>query len=83
MGAMASETTSFTIVYSTVYSGADKKNPSKLRVTGLYTVSGEFPAQIASNADFVFPFDDAIMKSHSDLPRNMQTIFVSLWMLEN
>ena len=35
MGAMASQITSLTIVYSTVYSGADKKKTSKLRVTGL------------------------------------------------
>ena len=35
MGAIASQITSFTIVYSTVHSGANKKIPSKLRVTGL------------------------------------------------
>ena len=35
MSAMASQITSLTIVYSTVYSGADKKKPSKLRLTGL------------------------------------------------
>ena len=57
MGAMASQITSLTIVYSTVYSGADKKNPSKLRVTGLCAGNspgtGEFPAQMASNAENV------------------------------
>ena len=31
MGAMASQITSLTIVYSTVYSGADKKKTLKLR----------------------------------------------------
>ena len=35
MGMMASQTTSLTIVYSTIYSGADKKKTSKLRVTDL------------------------------------------------
>ena len=64
MGAMASQI-SLTIVYSTVYSGADKKTP-KLRVTGLCggnsTVTGEFPAQMASNAE-MFPFDDVIMNA--------------------
>ena len=35
MGTMASQITSLTIVHSTVYSGADKKRTSKLRVTGL------------------------------------------------
>ena len=53
---MASQITSFTIVYSIVYSGADKKT-SKLRVTGLCAgnspVTGEFPAQMASNAENV------------------------------
>ena len=36
MGAIASQITSLTIIYSTIYSDADKKNKtSKLRVTGL------------------------------------------------
>ena len=52
MRAMASQITSLTIIYSTVYSGA--KKTSKLRVTGLCEgnspVTGEFPAQTASNA---------------------------------
>ena len=57
MGAMvSSQITSLTIVYSTVYSGADKKT-SKLCVTGLCAgnspVTGEFPAQKASNAENV------------------------------
>ena len=57
MGAMASQITSPMIVYSSVYSGADKKKTSKLRVTGLCVgsspVTGEFPAQMASNAENV------------------------------
>ena len=57
MGTMASQITSITIVYSIVYSGADKKKTSKLRVTGLCEgnspVTGEFPAQMASNAENV------------------------------
>ena len=60
---MGSQITSLTIVYSTVYSGADK-NTSKLRVTGFCVmnspVTGEFPAQMASKAK-MFPFDDVIM----------------------
>ena len=62
MGAMASQITGPTIVYSTVYSGADQRK--KLRVTGLCAwnspVTGEFPTQRASNAKNV-PFDDVIM----------------------
>ena len=57
MGAIASQITSLTIVYSIVYSDADKKKTSKLRVTGLCAgnspVIGEFPAQMASCAENV------------------------------
>ena len=56
MGAIASPITSLTIVYSTIYSDADQRK-SKLRVTGLCAgnspVTGEFPAQMASNAENV------------------------------
>ena len=56
IGAMASQMTSLTIVYSTVYSGADQRT-SKLCVTGLCAgnspVTDEFPAQMASNAENV------------------------------
>ena len=57
MGTMASQITSRTIVYSTVYSRRRSKKTSKLRVTGLCArnspVTGEFPAQMASNAEDV------------------------------
>ena len=57
MGAMESRITSLTIVYSTVYSDADQKITSKLRVTGLCEGNsqgtGKFPAQMASNAENV------------------------------
>ena len=53
MSAMASQITSLTIVYSRRRS----KKPLKLRVTGLCEgnspVTGEFPAQRASNAENV------------------------------
>ena len=56
MGPIASEITSLTIVYSTVYSDADLKT-SKFCVTGLCAgnspATGEFPAQMASNAENV------------------------------
>ena len=56
MGAIASQITSLTIVYSTFYSDASKKT-SKLRVIGLCAGNspgtGEFPAQMASNAENV------------------------------
>ena len=57
MSAMASQITNLTIVYSTVYSRRRSKKTSKLRVTGLCVgnspVTGEFPAQRASNAENV------------------------------
>ena len=64
MGTMVSQTTSLTIVYSTVYWGA--KETSKLRVTGLCAgnspATGEFPAQMASNAEKV-----SIWRRHHDV----------------
>ena len=55
MSTMASRITSLAIVYSTVYSGADQRKTSKLRVTGPCAgnspVTGEFIAQRASNAE--------------------------------
>ena len=57
ISAMASQITSPTIVYSTVYSRRVSKKTSKLRVTGLCAgkspVTGEFPAQRASNTENV------------------------------
>ena len=56
MGAIASQITSPTIVFSTVYLNRSKKT-SKLHVTGLCAGNsldvGEFPAQMASNAENV------------------------------
>ena len=56
MGAMASQITSLTIVYQ-AFIQAHIKNTSKLRVTGLCAgnspVTGEFSAQMASNAENV------------------------------
>ena len=48
MGTVASQITSLTIVYSTVDSDADqRKRQSSLAFVG----NGEFPAQMASNAE--------------------------------
>ena len=53
MGAVSSQITSLTIVYSAVYTDGDKKN-IKAGVTGLCAGkspgTGEFPAQMACNA---------------------------------
>ena len=66
MGAMASQITSLTSDYSSVYSRSRSKKISKLRVTGLSAanspVTGEFPPQRASNAENV-----SIWWRHHDL----------------
>ena len=57
MGVMASQITSLTIVYSTVYSGADQSkhqsSASLAFVWGIHRWPGEFPAQMDSNAENV------------------------------
>ena len=68
MGAMASQITSLTIVYSTVYSDADQRihqsSASLAFVQGNSPEPGEFPAQMASNAEKV-----SISWRHHDLYR--------------
>ena len=49
MGAIASQITSFTIVYSTVHSDVDQRKHQSSALPG----TGEFPAQMASNAENV------------------------------
>ena len=51
ISAMASQITSLTIVYWTVHSGADQRKHQSS--TSLDFVTGEFPAQMASNAENV------------------------------
>ena len=57
MGTMAAQITSLATVDSAVYPGADQRKHQKLRVTGLCMgnspETGEFPAQMASNAENV------------------------------
>ena len=57
MGAVASQITSLSIVYSTVYSSTDQKKTSKLRVTGICAgnspVTGEFPTQMTTHVENV------------------------------
>ena len=58
MGAMASQITSLTIVYLTVYSGADQSkhqsSASLAFVWGIRRGPVNFPAQMASNAENIF-----------------------------
>ena len=54
MSAIASQITSLTIVYSTVYSGGDQRkcqSSASLAFVGNSPVTGEFPVQMASNTE--------------------------------
>ena len=56
MTTMASQITSLTVVYSTVYSDADQENikaPRHWPLCGEFTGTGEFPAHRASYAENV------------------------------
>ena len=57
MSTMVFHVTSLMVVFSTVYSGTDKKKTSKFHVAGLCEgnspMTGEFPAQRVSNAENV------------------------------
>ena len=56
MGAIASQITSLAIVYSTIYSGWDQRkhqSSALLALVGGIHRTGEFPAQMASNAENV------------------------------
>ena len=53
MGAIASQITSLTIVYSTVYSDADPRKHQSPASLAFVRRTGEFPAQMASNAENV------------------------------
>ena len=54
MGAIASQITSLTIIYSTVYSDADqRKHQSSASLAFVRGIHREFPAQMASNAENV------------------------------
>ena len=68
MTAMASKITSLTIVYSTVYSGADQRKHQSIAslafvCEGNSPVTGEFPAQRASSAENVSIYQWNILKA--------------------
>ena len=84
MGAMAFQITSLTIVYSIVSSGVDQRKHQSSTVTGLCAgnspMTGEFPAQMACNAE-MFPFGDVIM-APSDALRSIRSFRTScFWYL--
>ena len=77
MGAIASQITSLTIVYSTVLFRRKSKKTSKLRLTGLCAGNspgtGEFPAQMASNEENVSIW----WRHHEATPRQGQSDWAS------
>ena len=60
MSAMASQITGTSIVYSTVCSGKDQRKHQSSASLVFVPVTGEFPAQRASNAE-MFPSNDVII----------------------
>ena len=77
-GTVASQITSLTIVYSTVSFRRRSKKIFKLRVTGLCAENspgtGEFPAQMSSNAENV-----SIWWHHHDLNKCVKTCMYYTW----
>ena len=64
MTTIASQITSLTVVYSTVYSDADQSKHQKLRVTGLCVGNSPGPVNSPHKGPVtrkMFPFDDVIM----------------------
>ena len=65
MTTIASQITSLTVVYSTVYSDADQSKHQKLRVTGLCVGNSPGPVNSPHKGPVtrkMFPFDDVIMR---------------------
>ena len=58
MGAIASQITSLTVIYSIVYSDADHRKHQSSASLAFWAGIGEFPAKMARK---MFPFDDVIM----------------------
>ena len=64
MTTIASQITSLTVVYSTVYSDADQSKHQKLRVTGLCVGNSPGPVNSPHKGPVtrkMFPLDDVIM----------------------
>ena len=62
MGTMASQITSLTIVYSTVYSGADQRSPALLAFVRGEPVNSPHKGPVTRKT---FQFDDVIMEVYS------------------
>ena len=78
MGVIASQITSLTIVYSTVYSGADQRkhqsSTSLASVRGLYRGPVNSPHK-GSVTRKMFPFDDVILQQVQALVKSGMCIY--------
>ena len=72
---MASQITSLTIVYSTVYSGADQRKYQSSFVRGLHRGPMNSP-QKWPVARKMFPFDDVIMLIDKEQPHSKYNISI-------
>ena len=83
MGTIASQITSITIVYSTVYSGADQRKPQSSASLALVREIHQWPVNSPhkwSVTRKMFPFDDVIMKpTGKHLSNSNQFLQVSMW----
>ena len=74
MGAIASQITGLTIVYSTVYSDADQiKHQSSASLAFVSPGTGEFPTQMASNVESVSIW----WRHHVEAYRAMVTLLIT------
>ena len=80
MGVIASQITSRTIVYSIVYSDADQRKHQSSASLAFVPVPGEFPAQMASEAEAVSMW----WRHHEEMPFHLRLAVVDCqWLLIN
>ena len=84
MGEIASQFTSLTIVYSTVFSEADKKNiksPHHWPLCGEFTGTDEFPAQMATGLDTYFFLNLAVGQPSNDMDLSEIEIYLDIMII--
>ena len=88
MGAMASQITSLTIIYATVYSGAiQRKHQSSASLASVCArnspVTGKFPAQMACNAENVYLWWRHHELTNDTKPLNLASTYKRFEMTKN
>ena len=86
MGAMASQITSLTIVYSTIYSDGDQRKHQSSASLALVQGIHRWPANSPHKGPVtrkMFPFDDVIMKNGEQRIKKLaKTIILKSWQLK-